>query len=206
MNNNLADKNKAKQLVQKIIATKITYAVFTTEIQVESFPWETLPPSFVVTPAHIPNTKIEKSDKDRFNVLNATAQIKKWLNTPSKYPGITPSVIIERNLGSNIKNYRLWYVQNKLQAIESDGMYFDANWKQMPLNGLKTANIDKPVNSNEIIDKANRLNTFIGNNDFVIIDICNRTTKTCCKTINDLFFNEFIFDTENIDNPFKTKA
>lgn len=177
------DKHKVKKIIAKHIAYAREYAYFTAPEQIDSFKWETLPPSFVIKSAKKSGLVIVKTDKDKINIPETKIQTKDWL----KYGG----VIIENFIGKNLKEYRLHYENSVLQYIETQGIRFDKNWN----TDVKTE-IQKPTNLQNIVDKGKLLTGLVENPpEIIIVDICNRELKTCCKVINDLFFGKYEFPT-----------
>ena len=156
------DKHKVKKIVSKVIATAREYAYFETPEQVDKFDWSKYP-SFVVKSATLRKHVIVKNEKDRFNMPVVIDKIKGWLNSGG--------VLVEKHLGDKIKEYKLNYSNGTFISIESGGV----------LNPTAT-------NKQQIIDKGNELAKLFSIPDNVSISIYSRETKTCCRTINDLFF------------------
>ena len=108
------NKHKVKRIVSKSIAIAREYAYFETPHQVDAFKWETLPPTFVIKSATLPNNVIIKNEKDKFNIPNTIVKIKNWLNSGG--------VLIERHLGDNIKEYKLTYNNGIFTSIQCNGV------------------------------------------------------------------------------------
>lgn len=158
----ITDKRKVKQIVSKVIATTREYAYFETPQQVDKFDWNKYP-SYVIKSVTLRKHVIVKNEKDRFNIPVVIDKIKGWLNSDG--------VLIEKHLGDKIKEYKLNYSNGTFISIESGGV----------LNPTAT-------NKQQIIDKGNELAKLFSIPDNVSISIYSRETKTCCRTINDLFF------------------
>lgn len=158
----ITDKRKVKQIVSKVIATAREYAYFETPQQVDKFDWNKYP-SYVVKSATLRKHVIIKRESDRFDIPALNTKIKEWLNSGG--------VLVEKHLGDKIKEYKLNYSNSVFISIESGGV----------LNPTAT-------NKQQIIDKGNELAKLFSIPDNMVISIYSRETKTCCRTINDLFF------------------
>lgn len=156
------NKHEVKKIVSKVIATAREYAYFETPEQVDNFDWSKYP-SFVVKSATLSNHVLIKREKYKFDFPAVIDRIKGWLNSGG--------VLVEKHLGDKIKEYKLNYSNSVFISIESGGI----------LNPTAT-------NKQQIIDKGNELAKLFSIPDNMSISIYSRETKTCCRTINDLFF------------------
>jgi hypothetical protein len=132
---------------------------------------------------------------------------------PNKAKGIVSKIMTpyRESVRGNTKQYYLWYIYGTLQFIEAvDAVsnkrgYYSTEWVKMPFRTQQHPNpmdFPKPTNLQQIIDKTNQLSALVGEVPFVRIDIYNRQVKTCCRTINDLFFKEFTFTPDSGTNLF----
>jgi hypothetical protein len=131
----------------------------------------------------------------------------------NKVKGIISKIMIpfRESVNGNTKQYNLWYIYGLLQFIEivdavsNKRGYYSDQWVKMPFRTKDHPNpmdFPKPTNLQIMTDKGNQLAALTGNIPFVRVDIYNRQTKTCCRTINDLFFKEYNFAPDSGTNPF----
>ena len=142
-----------------------------------------------------------------------TEWIRYFMDTPS------PTTYTERDIkrvlpmvggqerGTTV-DYGLWYIHGELQFIEAGEekrSYYSPSWRRLLFQSdlyPEPIKVEQPINLQTMIAKGDQLVEVAGNPPLVKIEIQNRRIKTCCKTLNDLFFKQFDFTPYNGTNSF----
>lgn len=177
----MVDKIEAKKYVADVIGEEYiipTISIFET---VEEIDWDKLPNQFVLKCTHDSGGVVVCKDKNKLNIAEASAKLKKALNQTyyfSKrewpYKNVKPRIICEKylsNNGEDLDDYKVFNFNNGPQIIlvckdrfKNNGLtedFFTDKWEHLDIARLEHPNsnncIKKPDNLEKILELSSLL-------------------------------------------------
>ena len=188
----MVDKHDAKEYAEKIIGNKYIISTIGVYEKFEDIDFDKLPSEFVIKCTHDSGNVVVCKDKNELDILSTKKKINAGLKRNYyyfarewPYKDIKPRIIIEKLIenedGTDIKDYKLFCFNGKVETIlvcsNRKGNYkntnfYNTNWELMPFTRENHTNtkeeISKPKNLDEMIQIGKLLSKDI---PFVRVDL-----------------------------------
>jgi len=187
------DKFSVRPYISETIGEKYLIPLIGVYGSVDEIDWGKLPDKFVLKCTHGSGCNIICSDKNNFNVEEATRKLKIWLGRnwywygrEWPYKNVVPKIICEEYMVDNngdkgLTDYKFYCFNGNptycqvIRGRNSDETidFYDNQWNQMEFTGLKksartSSGISKPENYEEMLDLSRRLSQGL---PFVRVDL-----------------------------------
>jgi hypothetical protein len=150
---------------------------------------ERLPDQFFMKATHGSGWNIPCADKNTFDWASARRQLDEWLHTDYynlgkewAYKNIPPRIVVERYLGHEIIDYKIYCFEGKPRFIgvhidrftHHKRNFFDTNWNKLPIqmhfDNFDVSRMPRPENLPELLEVAAGLARGL---PFVRVDLYN---------------------------------
>jgi len=172
-----ADKYKVREYVRKKINEDIIVPLLWMDDKPGDIPFDKLPDSFVIKTNHGSGMNILVKNKNLINKNSIIIQLKSWLkinyyhhSREWTYKNIERKILVEKNLGDNVNDYKVFVFNGNAKFIQIDSdrfinhkrNFYDLNWEQLNIKLLyenTTTSITPPSNLKKMIAYAEILAT-----------------------------------------------